>query len=637
VAFTGKRTPEGGAYLAIGTAGGAGLLSALVIWEVLTDPSVIATPVIQEITWLRVGGFDLTFGIYLDQLAVVMLAVVAIVGTLVVIYSVGYMHQEGPTRPRYYAEISLFIGVMYGLVLASNYLFLYIFWELVGLCSYLLIGFWYERPAAAAAAKRAFIVTRVGDISLLVGLIILFTQAGTLSFSTLFDEAARPPIDPGIFTLATALIFGGAIGKSAQFPLHEWLPDAMEGPSTVSALIHAATMVKAGIYLVARTYPLLIETPDALLIVAAIGGITAFLAATEAVAANDIKRVIAFSTISQLGLMILALGAGGYVLAVGASGESEGYTAGIFHLLNHAFFKALMFLGAGSVIHAIHTNDLHAMGGLGRTMRITATTMMLGGLSLAGIPPLSGFWSKDEVLLSVYSAGSVHGLFYLLWLLGLLTSLLTAFYMFRLWFLAFSGKPRAGHAGKESPPVMTVPLLILGSLAAISGLILLLPNGIATFLHYSELGLGTGPTVAPFDRLTEIFAEPLNLLSIGVGVLGIGLAYAVYARGWIARAPFATGGLGRIQTMLRERYYLSWFYDAVGTYGMYGLARAVDWFDLHVIDGVVNGVAWVSVRGGRSLRRLQTGLVQAYAGMIVIGVCGLLILLFFLLPALGWS
>ncbi|MBU1914598.1 MAG: NADH-quinone oxidoreductase subunit L, partial [Candidatus Thermoplasmatota archaeon] len=364
---------EDGAGYAIVGAGGALIISMLMIWEVINGRTLTIDAPSTE--WLVIGGFSIRFGIWIDQLTAVMLVVVSIVGTLVVIYSGGYMHEEAERRRRYYAEIMLFISVMYGLVIANNYLEMFIFWELVGLCSYLLIGFWYEKPSAASAAKRAFIVTRVGDIMFMAGIIILLKYVGALDFATLFASGGVSAVPQDMLTLSTALIFGGAIGKSAQFPLHEWLPDAMEGPTTVSALIHAATMVNAGVYLTARTYPLLVQTPDSLLFVAVIGGITALLAATVALVATDIKRVLAYSTVSQLGYMILGLGAGGWLLI--KSGSTAGYSAALFHLMNHGFFKALLFLCAGSVIHSVGTNNMRVMGGLRKKMPITSITMLI--------------------------------------------------------------------------------------------------------------------------------------------------------------------------------------------------------------------------------------------------------------------
>ncbi|MDH4122615.1 MAG: proton-conducting transporter membrane subunit, partial [Thermoplasmata archaeon] len=339
---------EGGAPWIIGMSCASFALSILVIIDVLNGNTLTgsASP---RITWLTVGSVEVTFGIWVDQLTAVMLLVVSLVGTLVVVYSVGYMHAEGERKRRYYAEIALFIGVMFGLVLADNYLLMFIFWELVGLCSYLLIGFWKEKASASSAAKRAFIVTRVGDIMLMSSLILLLQSLGSLDFQTLFEGGSMSAMSPEMATLSMVLLFGGAIGKSAQFPLHEWLPDAMEGPTTVSALIHAATMVKAGVYLVARSFPMLVQTPDSLALIAIIGGITALIAASNALVANDIKRVLAYSTISQLGYMMLALGAGGLIIASflhnGGHGDlGSGYSSGMFHLMNHAFFKALLFL-----------------------------------------------------------------------------------------------------------------------------------------------------------------------------------------------------------------------------------------------------------------------------------------------------
>ncbi len=631
-----KRTlfwEDGGGY-AIGGAAGALIVSMLVIWEVSQGHTLtIGAPTFE---WLVIGNFSITFGIWIDQLTAIMLLVVSVVGTLVVVYSAAYMHEEAERRRRYYAEIMLFISVMYGLVIANNYLMMFVFWELVGLCSYLLIGFWYERPSAASAAKRAFIVTRVGDIMFMAGIIILFKYVGSFNFSDLFanggaDVAAAVPKD--ILTLSTILIFGGAIGKSAQFPLHEWLPDAMEGPTTVSALIHAATMVKAGVYLVARSYPLLLQTPDSLLFVGIIGGVTALLAATVALAATDIKRVLAYSTISQLGYMILGLGAGGFILV--NSHSAVGYTASIFHLMNHAFFKALLVLCAGSVIHAVGTNDMRLMGGLGKKMPITSITMLVGALAIAGIPPLSGFWSKDEVLSSVYSAGSFHGTFFILWAMGVATAFLTAFYMFRMWFMTFVGGPRSEYHAHESPKLMTVPLLILTGLALISGAALFIGEGFRAFMDRSLADTGVfieGAGESLSGIALDVITSPFTYLILGLVVVGILLSYRIYYMAGFNRAVFASGVPGAFQRALENRWYISKFYDDFAYKVVYGLARLSDLFDRYVIDGVVNGIAYLGARTGGVIRKAQTGNVQRYASIIVIGLVVLIFIVLFVLP-----
>lgn len=622
---------DGGGY-AVAGAGAAFVLSMLVIWDVLNGSTL--TTGAPRITWLVIGGYEVEFGIWVDQLTALMLLVVSVVGTLVVIYSGGYMHEEGVGRRRYYAEIMLFISVMYGLVLADNYIEMFIFWELVGLCSYLLIGFWYERPSAASAAKRAFIVTRVGDIMFMAGIIILFKYVGTLDFGVLFAEGGVHAVPSGMLTLSTALIFGGAIGKSAQFPLHEWLPDAMEGPTTVSALIHAATMVKAGVYLTARTYPLLVQTPESLLFVAVIGGVTAVIAASCALAANDIKRVLAYSTVSQLGYMILGLGAGGYLVIHASS--PDGYTAATFHLMNHAFFKALLFLCAGSVIHAVGTNDMRLMGGLGKKMRITSTTMLVGALAIAGIPPLSGFWSKDEVLAAVWHAGEFNAAFFVLWTLGVVTAFMTAFYMFRMWFMTFAGEPRSDYHAHESPRIMTVPLVILSVLAVTSGFALFIGDGFKLFMEGSIEALGHYPHEGILDIAVGILADPLTYLSLVLAVLGIALAYKVYYAPGFDRSVFAKGIRGKLQRALENRWYISKFYDDFALEVVYAFALMADLFDRYVIDGIVNGFAYLGANTGAVIRKIQSGDVRRYASLIVVGVVLLLVFMLYVVPWGGW-
>ncbi len=634
IALMPKRTLgwEDGWGYAIAGAGGALVLSFLVIWEVLNGNTLTVDA--PRTTWLIIGDFEVTFGIWIDQLAALMLLVVSIVGTLVVFYSGGYMHEEGETRRRYYAEIMLFISVMYGLVIADNYLQMFIFWELVGLCSYLLIGFWYQKPSASSAAKRAFIVTRVGDIMFMAGIIILFKYVGSLDFSVLFSEGATHDIPADMLTLSTALIFGGAIGKSAQFPLHEWLPDAMEGPTTVSALIHAATMVKAGVYLTARTYPLLVQTPESLLFVAVIGGVTALIAATCALAANDIKRVLAYSTISQLGYMILGLGAGGYL--VYHLQDPSGYTAATFHLMNHAFFKALLFLCAGSVIHAVGTNDMRLMGGLRKHMKITSTTMLIGALAIAGVPPLSGFWSKDEVLAAVYHAGDLDTTFLLLWILGIATAFMTAFYMFRMWFMTFTGEARSEYHAHESPKTMTIPLIILAGLALVSGFALFAGDGFKAFMELPIEEHVIAGHESAIDIVVEIFTDPLTYVSLVLAAVGILLAYRLYYMPGFDRSVFGRGVAGTLQRALENRWYISKFYDDFAYKVWYGFSVVCDAFDRRVIDGMVNGFSYLGANTGGVIRKAQSGNVQRYASLIILGIVVLLAFLLFIVPWGGW-
>ncbi len=404
-------------------------------------------------SWYITDKFSMSMGMLADGLAAMMLVVVSIVSFLVHLYSMGYMH--GDSRfSLFFTFLQLFSASMFGLVLANNYLQMYIFWELVGLCSYLLIGFWYEKQSASDAAKKAFLTTRVGDVGMMIGMLLIFFTTGSFAFGDIFGMVEAGTIPATILTASSILLFCGAVGKSAQFPLHVWLPDAMEGPTPVSALIHAATMVAAGVYLVGRSFPLFSASPQAMMTVAIIGVFTAIFAATIAVVQTDIKKILAYSTISQLGYMIFALGMGAYV-------------AGLFHLMTHAFFKALLFLGAGSVIHATGTQEISEMGGLAKKMKVTTWTFVIGSLSLSGFPIFAGFWSKDEILGFAFDTGR-----YVFFAIGAFTAFLTAFYMFRLIFVVFAGKQsHASEHAHESPKTMTIPLVILSVLAVIAGYI----------------------------------------------------------------------------------------------------------------------------------------------------------------------
>jgi len=555
--------------------------------------------------WFQADDLKFEAGSLLDPLSAVMLIVVCGVSLLIQIYSVGYMAGDDGYG-RYFAYMSLFSAAMLGLVISNNILQTYLCWELVGLCSYLLIGFWYRRPSAAAAAKKAFVVTRFGDTGFLIAVFALSLYAKEFNFVALQQRVGAGEFSTGFLTVLSLLIFCGAVGKSAQFPLHIWLPDAMEGPTPVSALIHAATMVAAGVYLVARTFFFFAASPIALIVVACIGAFTALFAASIAAATNDIKRVLAYSTISQLGYMMLGLGA-------------AGYTAAVFHLTTHAFFKALLFLTAGSIIHAIGTQDMWELGGLGKKMPVTAMTCLAGALALAGIFPFSGFWSKDEILASAWLRASANPLFYLLFAAGLLSAFLTAFYIFRMWILCFAGSPRtqaAAHA-HESPRVMTYPLVVLALLALISGF----------WMKQSVPGKGL-----PFAEF--IYFGPahegeiawLMLLSTVVAAAGILLAYLAYYRGSISVISFHRA-FPWVRKGMKNKWWVDAAWEFFATRIVIAGSAAAAWFDRHVPDGMVNGVAWLCGQAGLRLRRVQTGQVQFYALVVFAAIVVFVMLL----------
>ncbi len=593
------------------------------------------TYVNSQFTWLHLAGSPGTFpngvslvvGTLVDPLSALLLLVVTVVGFLVMLYSIGYMHQDRGL-PRYYAELSLFLAAMTGLVLSNNLLEFFLFWELVGVCSYFLIGFYYEKPSAASAAKEAFLVTRIGDVLFLLGIFIYFYHFSTVGPSGgwaangfVFANGTAPylPVVSGsgstLLTVAGLMILGGAAGKSAQFPLHVWLPDAMEGPTTVSALIHAATMVAAGVYLLAITSVFIGFTSTDQLAIVAIGGFTAFFAATMAVVHPDIKRVIAYSTISQLGYMVLAVGAGFAMV-------------GLYHLFTHAFFKALLFLAAGSVIHAIGTQDLFKMGGLRKSMRVTSAAFLIGGLALAGIPPFAGFWSKDDILGAVYSQLGSHPLYWPFFLLAFAAVFLTAYYIFRAWFLAFSGDhtrdPTLPHA-HEGPWVMQVPLVILSAFAVVAGLFIFLPNFQALLLNGAG-ATGIPPVYGPTDLA-------LSGISVGLGVAGIGLAYWLWGNGRVYALP-EDSPLQSVRKVLLHRYYFKVAYDWVGLRLVYGISRGADFVDRYVIDGTVRGLERVFGSVSNGLRRAQTGAVSDYAGYVIAGLLGVFVLLLIVAPYL---
>jgi NADH-quinone oxidoreductase subunit L len=544
----------------------------------------------------------------MDSLTAVMLVVVTVVSLMVQVYSQGYMKGD-PGCHRYYAWMSLFTASMLGLVLANNLLQMFIFWEMVGLCSYLLIGFWFHRPAAADAAKKAFIVTRLGDFGFLAAVLLLFSRTGTFDVGELQGMAVAGTLAGTTLTWAAIGIFSGAMGKSAQFPLHVWLPDAMEGPTPVSALIHAATMVAAGVFLVARTFPLFEHSTEALTTVAAVGGFTAIFAASMGLVMNDIKRVLAYSTISQLGYMMLGLGTGGIAI-------------GIFHLFNHAFFKALLFLGAGSVNHATGTFDMRMMGGLRKIMPWTYATFLIASLSLAGIWPLAGFWSKDEILITSLEKQPV------LFALAMITVFMTAFYMFRVIFMTFAGEYRGGDPEAhghphESPPTMVIPMVVLAVLAVVSGLWNV--TG-----HFGAF-MGHGETHGFVEGFFGIFTHALPWLSLILAGLGILFAYAVYGAKWLSAERIGSM-FSPLYTMFLRKYWFDELYENVIVRKVLlgGFFAGLQLFDSKGVDGVVNGLASVTAVGGRAIRRVQTGQLQLYGLVIGIGLVVIILFVYFL-------
>jgi NADH-quinone oxidoreductase subunit L len=641
--FAGRYMPKGGAFAGIAATGGSLLLSVGVALQVAGGGSHNAT----VYTWAEgLEAVDLTFGLLLDPLSAMMLVIVSLIAFLVHIFSLGYMNDEGETGlPRYYAALGLFSASMLGFVVSNNLLMAFMFFELVGLCSYLLIGFWFREDAPPSAAKKAFLVTRFGDYFFLVGVVAVFATFGTAAFAgegsfpvlaeaAVAGEAAASVntfgFDPTTwFTVVGLLVLGGVIGKSAQFPLHTWLPDAMEGPTPVSALIHAATMVAAGVYLVARMYGFYAVSPTALAIIAFIGGFTALLAATMGVVKREIKQVLAYSTISQYGYMMLGLGAGGYVAAT-------------FHLMTHAFFKALLFLGAGSVIIAMHHNEnMWDMGGLKDRMPVTYYTFLAGSLALAGIFPFSGFWSKDEVLYETL----IHGLggsplLLLAYLMGLLAVFFTGFYTFRMVFLTFHGEPRTEVAKDPHGVRWNVkgPLVVLGTLAVVAGVVNMVPIekllgvGGIDFLHqwldggFESLTAHHYGDVLPYSS-SYIGSEAVTVaigaaVSLGLALAGAGLAYRLYN---VPEPVEHTDKLGNVKTVLYNNYYQDEYQVWLAEDVVRPLARVADKFDQGVVDGVVNGVSSVSLVVGSRMRRVQTGVVSNYAVLLTLGLTALLV------------
>ena len=567
----------------------------------------------HDVSWIHAFGVNVEVGILVDPLSSLMLVIVALVSVLVQVYSIGYMADEERFR-WYFGAISLFTAAMIGVVLSDGWLLMYMCWEVMGLASFLLIGFWYETPTASAASMKAFMVTRLGDVGFGLGLAVMWLSVGSFTFSTVFHRVETGAWAGPTLIAAALLLFMGAMGKSAQFPLHVWLPDAMAGPTPGSALIHAATMVAAGVYLVARSYPLFEANPITLQVVAIIGGITAVMAALIACAMDDIKKVLAYSTISQLGYMMIALGVGSW-------------GAAIFHLMTHAFFKSLLFLAAGSVIHGTHTQDAREMGGLWKKMPWTTATWIIGALSLAGIPFFAGFWSKDEILLTAFNNGNT-----VLLVAGLVVAFLTAFYMGRITFIAFFAKPgltsKSPHA-HESSPVMVVPLVVLATLAALVGFV------------------GAPPFYA-FARFLGEQADPFNIALAAIAVLsavaGLTYAWVMYQRGWAFPDWYLRNR--RIAPVLIHQFWIDEAYQRVivapamlladllrkadvavvdgivrgfGHAGM-ALSGFLAVFDRSVVDGAVDGLGSGVVGSGGQVRRIQTGNVQTYLLLLVASI-----------------
>jgi NADH-quinone oxidoreductase subunit L len=590
------------AYLGIAAAAIAFALSVAVAVQVIGTPATYVRPLPR---WIEVGALSVGFDLLIDQLTVVMLLVVTGVGLLVHLYSVGYM--LGDSRfARFFAYLNLFLASMLILVLGSNLLTLFLGWELVGLSSYLLIGFWFEKREYATAAKKAFITNRVGDVAFMVAMFLAFAALGTLDILDIV--AAAPELGSTVAFTLVLLLLGGAAAKSAQIPLYVWLPDAMAGPTPVSALIHAATMVTAGVYLTVRLSPVLVQSVDAMTIIAWIGASTALLAALIAIRQDDIKKVLAYSTVSQLGYMFIGVGVGAF-------------REGIFHLVTHAFFKGLLFLAAGSVMHALaNETDLWRMGGLRKVMPVTFATSTIAWLAISGVPPFAGFFSKDQILTEAYLHG--YGGVYLV---GLIGAILTAFYMTRWYVMVFLGpaRHRDGAHPHESPTSMTLPLVVLGVLSAIGGLVL-------NPVHSGPLYRFLAPTVGDISGLGYAPVGPLGepqliAISIVAVAIGITLAWIGYARRDLSRGRMVDPVRGPLAEAMERKFLVDEAYEAVFvTFGT-RVARLLTWFDARIVDGAVMGSGAASMATGRLARRAQTGMVRSYVTVMVVVVAVLLV------------
>lgn len=596
--FIGRKLKEASAFVGIALIGLSLIFSVMALWERFSAPTFKAT-----FEWLQIGDVTLTAGYEVNQLNALMLVVVSLVSLLVHIYSKGYMHGDDRFHI-FYAYLGLFTFAMLALVISPNLLQLYIFWELVGLGSFLLIGFYFFKEDAKAAAKKAFIMTRIGDVGLFIGIILLFWQVGSFEYDAIFAAVNAGVISAGMLTLIAILIFIGAMGKSGQFPLHSWLPDAMEGPTPVSALIHAATMVAAGVYLVASLFPLFAASETALMTVAIVGAFTAIFAASIGLVQKDIKRVLAYSTVSQLGFMMLALG-------------SAGYVAGVFHLTTHAFFKSLLFLAAGSVIHAAHTQNIDEMGGLWKKMHTTGILFLIGTLAITGVPLFSGFFSKEEILIAAWVNGNPF-----LFALALIAAFFTAFYMFRLFFLVFTGEARGDQRQTcESPSVMTIPMMVLGVLAVVAGYM-----NTPWFGHFLGDWLTEGTDMYGPSHIEG--PAWIMIAAILVSVAGIGFAYLIYYRRSIDRATFSTGA-PHVYGILRNKYFVDEFYKMTFVYGTRVISLFLKYVDEFLVHGTMKGIAYATQSIGRLGAKMQNGQTQVYSAVAFVGLAILLIIFAF--------
>ena len=590
------------------------LIAAGAFLQTLGLPVEERQHIVSLFTWMKAGGLNVCFSYQVDQLSLIMALIVTGVGFIIHVYSIGYMHGD-KSFWRFFAYMNLFIFAMMNLILGDNFVLLFLGWEGVGLCSYLLIGFWYDRKfeksTTSDAAKKAFIVNRIGDFGFLLGMFLIYMTFGSLNFNEVFTRANILGVHESVYTLIALFLFIGATGKSAQIPLFVWLPDAMAGPTPVSALIHAATMVTAGVYMVARCSIIFVSAPAVMTLVAVIGIFTALFAASIGIVQNDIKKVLAYSTISQLGYMFLALGVGAF-------------SAGIFHVMTHAFFKALLFLGAGSVIHAMHEHqDIQEFGGLKKYMPKTAMTFLIASLAISGIPPLSGFFSKDEILWMSFANGS-----FILWLIGAITALMTAFYMFRLYFLTFEGKERFKHDihPHESPSVMTIPLMILAFLAAIGGFI-----GIPALFSGEGGNMFEGwlaPVFENAERKLALYGThsagseiTLMVISVVLAVSGIWLARNIYLKK-PAIAERVSNRFKGLYNLLWNKYFIDEVYDAAIVNPIVKSSETVLWkfTDTRIIDGLVNGTASLINIISSRIRKIQTGVAQIYAVVMMLGI-----------------
>lgn len=599
------------------------LITVFAFFETLSLPADDRQTIITLFTWLKVSSLDVSFSYQIDQLSLVMALVVTGVGFLIHVYSIGYMHGDKGFW-RFFSYMNLFIFAMMNLILGDNFLILFLGWEGVGLCSYLLIGFWYdkkfEKGTTGDAAKKAFVVNRIGDFGFLLGMFLIYLTFDSLNFNEVFSKASVFAVSETTFAFIALFLFIGATGKSAQIPLFVWLPDAMAGPTPVSALIHAATMVTAGVYMVARCSILFASAPAILTVIAVIGIITALFAATIGIVQNDIKKVLAYSTVSQLGYMFLAMGVGAF-------------SAGIFHVMTHAFFKALLFLGAGSVIHSMHEEqDIQHYGGLKKYMPKTAITFLIAALAISGIPPLSGFFSKDEILWYSFANGGFH-----FWLIGALTALITAFYMFRLYFLTFSGKERFGRDKHphESPAVMLIPLIILAVLSAIGGFI-----GVPEIFsgeHGNLFHNFLSPVFKDAERKLIIYGshthfEEILLMVLSISGVAVSIFFARYI--YLKKPSIAVNTVKKFKSaynLLWNKYFVDEIYDAAIVNPIVKTSESLLWkiTDNKIIDGLINGSAsFIGSLSGK-IRKMQTGVAQFYAIIMVAGIAAALFWIIF--------